>query len=375
MSNEDITLVVLNIPSKRELYLWYEGGKMRVGQVFVELTNFCNFNCAFCANELMTRERGFMDLGLARKVLDEVSERISGRVVFHLMGEPLLHKDWYEIFSYANNRGLRTTFNTNGSQLDDKTAERLFSLGIEKIVLSLQTPDPETFRLRKAGGLTFEEYTRRIEGAIRKKFEVGSNAVLDLDLLNTSNRGLIDLREDIRVLEDDEAARRAVARWATFGSGLMEELGMPFTPPTEREIEALSLRAGFNLEILPGVFISSRKATNWANRITNSERVIPGLVGGCDALKGQVGILWNGDLVLCCVDYDGRTAMGNVGDSSITEILAGDEARRIRRNFERGLLTHPYCKLCRGGTTRKTWLIRQFGSLAVYNLGYKYLDA
>jgi MoaA/NifB/PqqE/SkfB family radical SAM enzyme len=317
-----------------------------------------------------------MEQELAERIIDEISDDgISERVLFHLMGEPLLHKNWFEIFSYAARKNLKIVLITNCSRLDNHVTEKLLSLDIEKIVLSLQTPTPETFKLRGARGLSFDECIKNIKRVIIGKLEKGSSTLLDIDLLNTSNRDLIDLRKDIRVVEDDETARMVVEYWTSFAEDLINRYNVQFSPLSSRQISSLSLKRGFNCEILPGVFISSRKATNWSNTITNSNRIIPGFIGGCDALKDQVGILWNGDLVLCCVDFDGKTTLGNVKDSSMVEILNSKFAEKIRKNFGRGILSHPYCRLCRGGTTLKTWLIRQIGSLIVYKFNYEYVDA
>jgi len=96
------------------------------------------------------------------------------------------------------------------------------------------------------------------------------------------------------------------------------------------------------------------------------------VIGGCNALRGQCGILWNGDLVLCCGDFDGQTVLGNMSTSSISDILNSDYAVKIRKNFSRGILVHPFCKKCRGGTTLKTALARQFGSLIINAQYLKY---
>ncbi|MFZ1948001.1 MAG: radical SAM/SPASM domain-containing protein [bacterium] len=344
---------------------------IRVRHIFVELTNVCNFDCVFCPNEIMTRKRGFMPPELARKIIDEVAATgIAGRLTFHLMGEPMLHPNWHEIIGYAAGKGLETAFSTNASRADHETLDKLFGLPITHIVLSLQTPTPETFGLRRAGKLTFDDYTAGIRRAVRKKFEKGSEVLLDLDLLNTSPfvRDAIALRGDIRAVESDQAAKAVVREWVAFAAEVNREFGLNFTPPANAQIERLSLRKDFCFEILPRVHISTRKATTWANTFSSGKRIIPARIGGCSSLRDQCGILWNGELVLCCGDYDARTALGNVREKPIADILSGDYARRIRRNFALGILTHPYCRTCRGAPSVRTLLIKQLGTLVVHNL-------
>jgi organic radical activating enzyme len=345
--------------------------RIGVRHIFVELTNVCNFDCTFCPNEIMTRKRGFMPPDLARKIIDEVAATgVARRLTFHLMGEPLLHPAWHEIIGYAAGKGLETAFSTNASRTDDETLDKLFGLPITHVVLSLQTPTPETFSLRRAGKLTFDAYTAGIRRAVRKKFEKRSDVLLDLDLLNTSPfvRDAIALRQDIRAVESDSDAKTAVREWVAFASEVNREFRLNFTPPSDTDIEKLSLRKDFCFEVLPKVHISTRKATTWANTFSSGKRIIPARIGGCSSLRDQCGILWNGELVLCCGDYDGKTTLGNVRERPIADILNGEFAQRIRRNFALGILTHPHCRICRGARSAKTLLIRQIGTLVVHNL-------
>lgn len=344
---------------------------IRIGHIFVELTNVCDFNCVFCPNGIMTRKRGYMPTQLARNVIDEIYEAgLTNSLMFHLMGEPLLHRDWYDIFEHAAKRNLDITFGTNCSRLDDETLDELYSLPVKLIIVSLQTPTPETFDLRRARGFTFEAYIRRIERVIWKKFESRNRVKLLVDLLNTCSfvRRLVDLRSDIRVLEDDDTAKSVVREWVEFAETVIDHFGLGFAVPSPADIESIRLRKGFAFEILPGVILETKRATTWGNTLANGTRIIPGFFGGCDALTGGCGILWNGDLVLCCSDFDGRTVLGNVRETAISDLLSSAYAEKIRDNFKRGVLTHPYCKQCRGGTTVGTWFTRQMCTIITHAL-------
>jgi len=344
---------------------------LQVGHIFVELTNVCDFNCVFCPNEIMTRKRGYMPTQLAKSVIDEIYEAgLTNSLMFNLMGEPLLHRDWYDIFEHADKRNLDITFGTNCSRLDDVTLDELYSLPLKLIIVSLQTPTRGTFGLRRARGFTFEAYIRRIRRVLWKKFESRNKVRLLVDLLNTCSfvRDLIDLRSDIRVLEDDDTAKTVVRAWVEFAKTVIDHFGLGFVVPSPTDIESIRLRKGFAFEILPGVILETKRATSWGNALANGTRIIPGFFGGCGALTGACGILWNGDLVLCCGDFDGRTVLGNVRETAILDILSSDYAEKIRNNFKRGVLTHPYCKQCRGGTTVGTWFARQIGTIITHTL-------
>jgi len=66
----------------------------------------------------------------------------------------------------------------------------------------------------------------------------------------------------------------------------------------------------------------------------------------CKRLFTQAYILYNGDMLLCCVDWESTTVLGNVREKSIEEVWNGEKAVSIRKKFlsgdTEGLLCH-YC--------------------------------
>ena len=74
---------------------------------FLELTNHCNFSCTFCPDGIMSRERKFMDVEIAKRILDEIAEKglTSEPIQLHMMGEPLLHPQIFEIIQYIHKKG------------------------------------------------------------------------------------------------------------------------------------------------------------------------------------------------------------------------------------------------------------------------------
>lgn len=42
--------------------------------VIVEVGNHCNLNCTTCINDKLTRKKGFMDIFLYKKIIDEIAD-------------------------------------------------------------------------------------------------------------------------------------------------------------------------------------------------------------------------------------------------------------------------------------------------------------
>lgn len=96
--------------------------------VAIEVTNVCNLRCKHCnyrfGLEHYTRERGFINWVTLKKVLAEVLE-YNIPVLMNYDGEPLIHRDFLHFLKYAQELGLNTYFNTNGTLFDATFADAL----------------------------------------------------------------------------------------------------------------------------------------------------------------------------------------------------------------------------------------------------------
>ena len=71
-------------------------------RVHLELTNVCQFNCVFCPKSEMTRSPGFMDTDPAKRLISDIRRHdICEKITFHVMGEPMLHPDFFDILDHA----------------------------------------------------------------------------------------------------------------------------------------------------------------------------------------------------------------------------------------------------------------------------------
>ena len=59
-------------------------------------------------------------------------------------------------------------------------------------------------------------------------------------------------------------------------------------------------------------------------------------------------ILWNGDMVLCCVDWERTQVFGNIHEQSIREIWNGEGYRKYRQRMMDRDLAGTICENCQG---------------------------
>ena len=92
----------------------------------IELTFACNFRCihCYCVEEAPRRELSLEEIrGLVDQVVDE------GCLWMLLTGgEPLLRRDFEDIYNYCRQKGLITTLFTNGSLVNERIAGVLSEL-------------------------------------------------------------------------------------------------------------------------------------------------------------------------------------------------------------------------------------------------------
>lgn len=87
------------------------------GQPFLvqlNVTNRCNYHCAYCYGRYFERERKDMFLADVKGVLSALAAKGAFRINL-VGGEPLMHPDIGDIIDHANDLGMSTAMTTNGA--------------------------------------------------------------------------------------------------------------------------------------------------------------------------------------------------------------------------------------------------------------------
>ncbi|RMF93792.1 MAG: radical SAM protein [Candidatus Schekmanbacteria bacterium] len=171
----------------------------------IEITSRCNLNCLHCyinspIDNAKKEERGELTTEEIFKILDSIAEE--GCLWLLLTGgEPLLRKDFFEIYNYAKKKGFLITLFTNGTLIDEKTADYLADWRPFAVEISVYGRTKETYEKMTAVKGSYEKFLNGLE-RIHKR-----NISLKLKAVVTS----------VNISELDE-----IKRWAT------EELNLPF---------------------------------------------------------------------------------------------------------------------------------------------------
>jgi len=257
----------------------------------IESTNACNLRCPFCAVTFKNwgpYRRGYMELALFKRIIDEGVENGLCSVKLSLRGEPMLHPKLVEMVRYAKDKGiLDIYFNTNATLLDEDKINRLIDAGLDRISISIE-------------GITKEVYESYRVGA---KYEDILSNVKALRLIR-DRLGLSypQIRVQTVLLPELE---EGFPRYVEFWQGIADEVA----------------------------YVDTRRET--------SDDDHRGLVAdwACPFLWQRMAILWDGTLLPCLMhgvsDFN-LMSLGNVKEVSIKEMWQSKKAAQYRQLHKSG---------------------------------------
>lgn len=272
-------------------------------QINLELSRACNYDCPFCARK--ESEKGtHIDTDLAKKIIDEAA--LGGRATvfaLHMWGEPLLNPKWHEIVSYIKkvNPKNGVTLTTNGFLLNDKNIDLLVQLGVDQIIVSLHTLDPDEYKVRVGKDIDVDFVVKNIE---KLATEINHSQTLiarlfdDQELRSSYDKKLEDLRSLGIVIEDDYYDNSAGQKneWSKIKANKRWPCYHPWLTTT---------------------------------------------------------ITVHGDVSICCVDAKMDLKIGNVEKTTLTEIWKSDLVEKMRREHLDNNFSD-VCKVCEGCDTWST---------------------
>jgi Radical SAM superfamily/Iron-sulfur cluster-binding domain len=337
-----------------------------VQRLHVELTNRCNFSCEFCPDRSMRRPRGTMPLPMVESLLAEAGQGgLARQVHFHVMGEPLCSPLLPEAVRLARRNGMEAWVVTNGSLLSPPRLAELQAAGLSHLTISLQTPDAPTFACRGSGLLSFEQYRDGLIGAIRVFLAQPSGMHLTICFLsNPLRRFHAPGASSIRVAESGKELRAHMGQWVEWifgGTALEGQL-----PRLLAQVKRTGILKECRLPLTEGLDFQVRALGNWAGHFEGPS--VPARFGYCPALTENFGILWNGDYVICCADYDGRTVLANFSETPLREYLSLPAVQEIADGFRRYRVVHAHCRQCLGDGDPVNSFLRQAGSIAYFKV-------
>ena len=274
-------------------------------QIYIEITNICNLNCSFCPKN--SRPKKFMTLEEFDTITDEIAP-LTDTICLHLMGEPLLHPNIKEIFEICNKKNLNVYLTTNGTLI--KQNLNLLKYGCAKrISVSLHSFEANN---------NLHSLDNYLEEVLLSCKEISDNSHTCIEFRlwneNSAKNAKNTLNKDI--LEKINK---------TFNANLSIKKLLPHTSLTDK------------------IYISFADVFEWPITTENQEKNSKKF---CYGLRSHFGILCDGTVVACCLDSEGKLALGNIFKSKISDILNSPRAKNIYKGFSDRNITEDFCKTC-----------------------------
>jgi MoaA/NifB/PqqE/SkfB family radical SAM enzyme len=285
----------------------------RPRMISVEVTSRCNLNCPFCLvglqnqlpsteHDLLPRGLGNMAWDLYRKIVEDSVAFGIGKMQLHFQGEPLLHKELPEMVALARTRGLATQMFTNGLPLTESLADRLLDAGLDMLRFSVDGVSEEVYQKNRVGG----QFWR--------------------------------VHRNMAMMAEKARARQAPIRL---------EWQMIAMRNNEHEISrAREMAKAIGLEFFVKTFaVTDPAAVPQDARYQRRLHLKP-----CADIYRSIFVYWNGDVVPCCYDLDGKEIVGNLARESLTAIWEGPRYTALRRRIDGAALRPeeepPLCRSC-----------------------------
>ncbi len=276
--------------------------------VQIETVSACNARCLMCPIEEITRHNARMSDKLFDKIVRELSDNYKyvKRVYLQGLGEPLLDKQLEKRISILKKRGIEfVTLNTNASLITSKKAESLVMSGLSEISISMDGASRATFETIRQG-LVFDKCVSNIHELVRIR-----------DLLNSPMR--IRLRMVLQKINAHEA-NDFYHYWRAVLSSCDDVLVKPMHH-FGQWIRGYELPETYDSQALNG--------------------------SPCTSLWGNLFVYSDGRVPLCCNDPNGAVILGDLNESSISEIWRDSVIRQKRSiHLEQGRSGIDLCKDC-----------------------------
>ncbi len=318
----------------------------QIESIFLELTNACNLHCQFCPSDRQTRSRTIMPKELAVRLLHEVHDLgLEGHLLFHVMGEPMLHPDFFEILELNQEiTGIPPEILTNGLVITPDVINRLQQFPLKQLTLSWQAIDESTFRKYRGptSQFTYQDYYRQIMPLLTAAFRGRLQSPLEIDIMVTR----YDHSMGIYIVESLDQAR-------CFVNELYDRLrnNIPDLAPFPK-VEIFHLSGHNVLTLSAHVNLRFRPIHPFTGFDESVERQAT-TEHFCHLPFYQLVVLADGRVTMCCLDYDGQIGLGHVRDSSLADIWFSEKALKIREKFLIGENIPALCRRCQKITKKR----------------------
>jgi radical SAM protein with 4Fe4S-binding SPASM domain len=253
-----------------------------------------------------------------QKILDELKDKLS-YLLLYFQGEPYLHPDFLDIVKYASCKKIYTATSTNAHFLNPKTADATVVSGLDRIIISMDGTDQETYEKYRIGGHLEKVLSgiQNLSEARKRLRRANPFIILQFLLFRHNTYQINEIKKKARLLGADKLELKT-AQVYDF------KKGSDLIPDNEN-------------------YSRYQKEENDQYQIKSSH------LNKCWKMWHSCVMTWNGDIVPCCFDKDAQYTMGNIHERPFEEIWNGEKYQDFRRRLFTGRKEIDICQNCTEG--------------------------
>lgn len=281
-----------------------------IATVSIEASSACNIHCLCCPIGNNVIEGHNMLLDDFAKILDLLPSHIKGLDFSH-RGDPTMNPDFPKMVNLAYKRGLRTDVYTNGLILD-KYVPDLVESGLSTIRIDLDGATEKSYLSYRIGS-NFEKVKSNIRFLVdsrsKSKGKFPKKIIMICVVSSFNEHEIPEIQNMAESLGVDELLFKTAI--INYGTKFYHDI------PSQQQIAPRN------------------KAYHRAKR--SKDFICPFLRRGA--------ILYNGDLLICCPDFEGEYLLGNIlKENSFEKVFYSKKASLFRKQIlkQAGSL----CKTC-----------------------------
>lgn len=285
----------------------------------LDLTNHCNHRCSFCVwGEHISVDKSSLEKETIKNCLQDMKDLGTKAITFTGGGEPMIHKNFFEILPFSKSLGFDCGLITNGSAITERNCGLLLK-NLNWIRLSMSGGDKESY-LAVQGKDHFELVCKNLEMLCKEKKAKKSNLKIGIRMLITKENlhTLIKLTKIIYQLDGVDYMQIAPDHDNEDGGKFWHGESVK-TEITKAEI----LLKEKNIKFVTSGFEILNTSKQNKDKILDKPTK-------CYAHFYQVAIMADGNVAFCKnARFDEKYSVGNINKNTIKEIWNSEKNKKF----------------------------------------------
>jgi radical SAM protein with 4Fe4S-binding SPASM domain len=289
--------------------------------LMVEPSARCNLRCPFCPTGIRATQRDGYTLSP-----DDFERALGwfrytlGSITFWNYGEPFLNNDLPKMVAVASRYDIRTQISTNGHFLERPMLDDIYSAGLTRLLVSVDTPHAELYDRYRVGG-DFDTVLRNFRHAVARKRALGAKT---------------EIVAQYMLMRDSENVDTIIAHGQELGADkvLVKTIGIGSSvpAPTTEEWSLMPETEEFNRYVSRD---DIRSKIQWDDDVR------------CTYIWRRMVLNSDGSCVPCCRDQLAKFRLGTIKDGgSLASIWNSAAYRQYRRDIRATQKSEVMCQRC-----------------------------